>query len=58
MPIPEPFRVAVPRTVEPAVNVTDPLGVAVGELTVAVNITFLPSADGLVEGATFVVVIA
>ena len=44
---PEPFRFTVPKTVVPAVNVTEPVGVVVVELTVAVKVTLWPKSEGL-----------
>ena len=53
-----PDRLAVPSVVLPVVNVTVPIGTVVGDLTVAVNFTFCPAADGLGEEVTVVVVVA
>lgn len=39
----------VPSVVFPAVNVTGPLGLAVGEVIFAVNVTGSPTLDGLGE---------
>ena len=48
--------VPVPRTVAPSLNVIVP--VAVAGVTVAVNVTELPNADGLDDDETPVVVVA
>src|SRR5206468_3645459 len=56
---PEPFRVPVPRVLEPSLKVTVPVGVPAPRLlavTVAVKVTGCPDTDGLVEEATPVVV--
>jgi hypothetical protein len=55
----EPFtRVPVPSTVEPALKVTDPVAKVVAELTTAVNVTDSPSAAGLTDEKSCVVVAA
>src|SRR5207248_3525332 len=51
-------RVAVPSVAVPSRNVTVPDGVPVAALTVAVNVTASPAADGLAEDASVVVVAA
>jgi hypothetical protein len=54
-----PLSVSVPRVVDPSSKVTVPVGVpAPGEftLTVAVNVTFWPNTEGLVEADKLVVV--
>jgi hypothetical protein len=56
---PEPFRVPVPRVLGPSLKVTVPVGVPAPGLftvTVAVNVTDCPNADGLAEELTDVVV--
>src|SRR5439155_1224321 len=56
---PEPFRVPVPRVLEPSLNVTVPVGVPaplVFAFTVAVKVTGCPDTDGLIEETTPVVV--
>src|SRR5947199_7882741 len=58
---PEPFRVPVPRVVEPSLKVTVPVGVPAPGLfavTVAVKVTDCPDTDGLAEELTSVVVLA
>ena len=40
---------AVPRTVFPTAKVTSPVGLAVGEVMVAVNLTACPDLDGFGE---------
>ena len=42
-----PLSCAVPSTVLPAVKVTGPVGVIVGEAIVAVNVTDCPEVEGL-----------
>lgn len=45
---PEALRFAVPRTVAPSLNVTEPVGVPeTAAVTVAVKVTELPEKDGL-----------
>src|SRR5207247_3355325 len=61
VPWPEPSRVPVPRTVEPSLKVTVPVGVPAPGLfavTVAVNVTACPDSDGLAEEVTTVAVLA
>jgi hypothetical protein len=53
-----PANVTVASTVPPELNVTVPVGVIVGEATVAVNLTDCPRVDGLREETTVVVVVA
>ena len=53
-----PARLTVPSVVVPAVNVTVPTGTTVGDLTVALNVTFCPKTDGFGEEVTVVVVVA
>src|SRR6266571_4594494 len=56
---PEPFRVPVPRVLEPSLKVTVPVGVPaplVFAFTVAVKVTGCPDTDGLIEETTPVVV--
>src|SRR5438876_1134623 len=56
---PEPFRVPVPRVLEPSLKVTVPVGVPAPVLlavTVAVKVTGCPDPDGLIEETTPVVV--
>src|SRR5208283_5213389 len=56
-----PLSVAVPRVLEPSMNVAVPVGVPPpGEtgLTVAVKVTAWPATDGLREETTLVVVLA
>src|SRR5439155_2654305 len=56
---PEPFRVPVPRVLEPSLKVTVPVGVPAPGLlavTVAVKVTDCPDSDGLAEELTDVVV--
>src|SRR5207247_320158 len=58
---PEPFRVPVPRVLEPSLKVTVPVGVPAPGLlavTVAVKVTDCPDSDGLAEELTSVVVLA
>jgi hypothetical protein len=50
--------VAVPRFVGPEVNVTDPVANAVADLTIAINVTDSPTADGFTEEKICVVVVA
>ena len=47
--MPEEPRVAAPRLVAPSRNVTVPVGVPPGELTVAVKVTACPNTAGLAE---------
>src|SRR5439155_1220445 len=57
---PEPFRVPVPRVLEPSLKVTVPVGVPAPGLfavTVAVKVTDCPDTDGLIEELTRVVVL-
>ena len=51
-------RGAVPKTVEPAAKVTDPVANAVADLTIAVNAIDSPSAAGLTDETSWVVVAA
>src|SRR6266568_5158784 len=56
---PEPFRVPVPRVLEPSLKVTVPVGVPaplVLAFTVAVKVTGCPDTDGLIDETTPVVV--
>ena len=53
-----PARFTVPRTTEPEVNVTVPVGVVVGDVTVAVNLTVCPAVEGFFEDTIVVVVTA
>ena len=56
-----PMSVAVPRTVEPSLNVTVPVGVPVpGEagITTAVKTTGWPKTEGLADGITTDVVLS
>lgn len=53
-----PERVTVPNVVEPEVKITVPVGVVVGEVTVAVSVTDCPNVDGLREDVTVVDVTA
>ena len=53
-----PDKFAVPKTTEPEVKVTVPVGVVVGDVTVAVNFTVWPAVEGFREEATVVVVAA
>ena len=55
MPLP---RLTVPSIVAPSMKVTDPVGVVVGERTVAVNFTDWPAVAGFFEETTVVVVVA
>lgn len=51
-----PIGLEVPSTAEPSMNVTSPPGVPLPEVTVAVNVTDWPAADGLgVEVSTVAV---
>ncbi len=57
--IPDPLREDVPSEVAPSMNVTVPLGMPdPGELavTVAVNVTDWPDADGLIDDDTALLV--
>src|SRR6266568_4625317 len=57
---PEPFRVPVPRVLEPSLKVTVPVGVPAPGLfavTVAVKVTDCPDTDGLPEELTDVAVL-
>src|SRR2546425_12356028 len=47
--MPEESSVPVPRLAAPSRNVTVPVGVPAGELTVAVRVTGWPKADGFAE---------
>src|SRR5262245_32488163 len=49
---------AVPSVFVPSRNVTVPVGVPVAALTVAVNVTASPAAEGFAEEIRFVVVAA
>lgn len=53
-----PANVTVASTVAPELHVTVPVGVTVGEATVAVNLTDCPRVQGLREETTVVVVAA
>jgi hypothetical protein len=50
--------VAVPSDPEPALKVTDPVAKVVADLTIAVNVTDSPRADGLTDETIWVVVAA
>ena len=52
------IRFSVPSVLVPAVNVTDPVANVVVDLTVAVNVTDSPAADGFTDENTWVVVAA
>src|SRR5216683_2348335 len=54
--MPEESSTPVPRLVAPSRNVTVPVGVPAGELTVAVKVTGWPNADGFAEDTRAVVV--
>src|SRR6266702_5196364 len=54
--MPEESSVPVPRLAAPSRNVTVPVGMPAGELTVAVNVTGWPKTDGLAEDTRAVVV--
>ena len=55
----EPFNPAVPSVVEPSLNSTAPVGVPEAEdVTVAVNVTGEPAAEGLADEASAVAVAA
>src|SRR2546428_11017193 len=54
--MPEESSVPVPRLVAPSRNVTVPVGMPAGELTVAVKVTDWPKADGFAEDTRTVVV--
>jgi hypothetical protein len=49
---------AVPSTVFPTENVTGPVGFTVGEVTVAVNVTTSPEADGFGHEVSVVELVA
>jgi len=51
-----PARLTVPKVPDAIVNVTVPTGTVVGDVTVAVNFTFCPKADGFGEEVNVVVV--
>lgn len=53
-----PARLTVPSVVVAVVNVTVPTGMTVGDLTVALKITFCPTTDGFGVEVTVVVVVA
>lgn len=53
-----PAIVAVPNTVLPSMNVTVPVGLVVGDVTVAVNFTFCPVLEGFGDDASVVVEVA
>ena len=53
-----PLSVRVPRIVVPSLKVTAPIGTPPLEVTVAVNVTFAPKADGFAEDESTVVVVA
>lgn len=46
---PLPFKALVPNEVVPSMNVTEPVGVPPVPVTVAVNVTDAPAAEGLAE---------
>lgn len=48
----------VPTTVWPKENVTDPLGIAVGEVTIAVNVTTWPAVEGFFEEIIWTLLVA
>jgi hypothetical protein len=50
-----PVREAVPRTVTPSLKVTEPVGVAPGPVTVAVNVTDWPNVEGFALEASVAV---
>ena len=50
--------VPVPSFVVPSMNFTVPVGMVVGEATVAVNVTFWPALEGFAEDMTAVSEIA
>src|SRR6266704_5010 len=54
--MPEESSVPVPRLVAPSRNVTVPVGMPTGELTVAVKVTGWPKVDGFAEDTRAVVV--
>src|SRR6266568_1174167 len=54
--MPEESSVPVPRLVAPSRNVTVPVGMPTGELTVAVKVTGWPKVDGFAEDTRTVVV--
>src|SRR6266581_917849 len=54
--MPEESSVPVPRLVAPSRNVTVPVGMPTGELTVAVKVTDWPNTDGFAEDTRAVVV--
>jgi len=54
--MPEESSVPVPRLVAPSRNVTVPVGMPTGELTVAVKVTDWPKVDGFAEDTRTVVV--
>src|SRR5580658_2184914 len=59
VPTPEPFNVAVPRTVVPSSKVTVPVGVpdpGALAVTVVVNVTDWPKSEGLADELTLVLV--
>jgi len=53
-----PLICAVPSTVFPAVNVTGPVGLTVGEVILAVNVTVWPRVDGFGDDDKVVVLVA
>ena len=48
-----PLSCAVPSTVVPAVNVTGPVGVTVGDVIVALKVTLWPWVDGFGDEVSF-----
>jgi hypothetical protein len=54
--LPEESSVPVPMVVPPSWNVTVPVGVPSGELTVTLNVTACPNTDGFWEDTRAVVV--
>ena len=53
-----PLRFAVPSTVFPAVNVTGPVGMNVGDVMVAVNVTTSPELDGFGDEVSVAALVA
>ena len=51
-------NVSVPNVTDPAVKVTFPVGVTVGDFTVAVNFTVRPDFAGFTDDTTVVAVVA
>lgn len=56
--LPKPLSVPVPRTVVPSIKVTEPSGLVVGDVTVAVNVMAFPAVDGFFEDTMAVVEVA